>query len=50
MRDSNFWYYVIMVVVILHFILGFGYLIYKLSPRKSDKKKDDALDKDDSLE
>jgi len=50
MRDSNFWYYFIMVVVILHFVLGFGYLIYKLSPRKSDKKKDEILDKDDSFE
>ena len=50
MKDSNFWYYFIMVVVILHFILGFGYLIYKLSPRKSDKKKDEMSDKDDSFE
>jgi len=40
MGASNFWYYFIMVAVILHFVVGFGYLIYKLSPRKSDKKKD----------
>ena len=39
MQNSNFWYYVIMAVVILHFVIGFGYLIYKLSPRKSDKEK-----------
>jgi len=30
-----------MVAVILHIVVGFGYLIYKLSPRKSDKKKED---------
>jgi len=34
-----------MVVVILHFVIGFGYLIYKLSPRKSDKKKNDTSEK-----
>jgi len=47
MRDSNFWYYFIMVVVILHFVLGFGYLIYKLSPKKSDKKKKEVTDKEE---
>ncbi len=44
MRNSNFWYYTIMILVILHFVIGFAYLIYKLSPkkneRKSGKKKD----------
>ena len=44
MDTSNFWYYFIMAVVILHFVVGFGYLIYKLSPRKSDKKKDELSD------
>jgi len=39
MRDSNFWYYTIMIIVIGHFVIGFGYLIYKLSPKKEDKKK-----------
>ena len=38
MRESNFWYYTIMIIVIGHFIVGFGYLIYKLSPKKGDKK------------
>jgi len=41
MRESNFWLYFIMAIVIAHFIIGFGYLIYKLSPKKKDKKKDD---------
>lgn len=45
MKDSNFWYYFIMIVVILHFVVGFGYLIYKLSPRKSDKKNENVIDK-----
>ena len=39
MGMSNFWVYFVMIVVILHFIVGFGYLIYKLSPKKKDKDK-----------
>ena len=35
---SNFWYYTIMIVVILHIIIAFGYLMYKLSPKKKDHK------------
>lgn len=38
MRNSNFWYYTIMVLVILHFVVGFAYLIYKLSPKKNERK------------
>ncbi len=38
MRESNFWFYTIMVIVILHFVVGFAYLIFKLSPKKRDKK------------
>jgi hypothetical protein len=38
MRGSNFWFYTIMVIVILHFVVGFAYLIFKLSPKKGDKK------------
>ncbi len=44
MGNSDFWYYFIMAVVILHFVIGFGYLIYKLAPRKSDKKDIDKKD------
>lgn len=29
---------ILLGVIILHFIVGFGYLIYKLSPRKKDKE------------
>lgn len=38
MQTSNFWTYVVIAIVILHILIGFGYLIYKLSPKKSDKK------------
>lgn len=38
---SNFWYYTLVIVVILHIIVGFGYLMYKLSPKKKNKKDDE---------
>lgn len=47
MRDSNFWFYFIMIVVIGHFIAGFAYLIYKLSPRKKDKSEKDEQEEPD---
>ena len=37
--DSDIWSKVIMLVIALHFIVGFGYLIYQLSPQKKDKKE-----------
>jgi uncharacterized membrane protein SirB2 len=40
MEISNFWFYTIMIVVILHIIIGFVYLLYKLSPKKKDKKSE----------
>lgn len=36
---SDFWTKFILFVFILHFLGGFAYLIYKLSPRKGDKKE-----------
>ncbi|MCF6348484.1 MAG: hypothetical protein L3J20_09330 [Flavobacteriaceae bacterium] len=50
MQNSNFWYYFIMVAVILHFVVGFGYLIYKLSPRKSDKKKEETSKENETFD
>ncbi len=41
MRDSNFWYYTIMILVIGHILVGFVYLMIKLSPKKKDKQKED---------
>ena len=35
---------ILLLLVILHFVVGFGYVMYKLSPRKGDKK-DNASDK-----
>jgi flagellar basal body-associated protein FliL len=29
---------ILVVVILVHFLIGFGYLVYKLSPRKGDKK------------
>ncbi len=39
MALSNFWIYTIMAIVILHIIIGFGYLIYKLSPPKKKQNE-----------
>lgn len=41
MRISNFWFYTIVTVAILHILIGFGYLMYKLSPKKKDKTKNE---------
>jgi uncharacterized membrane protein SirB2 len=45
MEISNFWFYTIMIVVILHVVVGFVYLLYKLSPKK-DKKTIKLNEKD----
>jgi len=36
MGISNFWFYTIIIVVILHVFIGFIYLLYKLSPKKEN--------------
>lgn len=36
---SDFWFYTIIAIIILHLVVGFGYLMYKISPTKEDKKK-----------
>jgi hypothetical protein len=36
----GFWTQLILIIVVLHFVVGFGYLIYKLSPRKKDRPTD----------
>lgn len=41
---SDFWTNFIFLIVILHFVAGFGYLIYKLSPRKEDREKQNLVD------
>ncbi|MFB9271147.1 MULTISPECIES: hypothetical protein [Flavobacteriaceae] len=37
MAISNFWFYTIIIVVILHVIVVFVYLLYKLLPKNKDK-------------
>ena len=46
MGISNFWFFTIMIVVILHIVAGLGYLLYKLSPKKKTKKEDEIAGKD----
>lgn len=41
--DADFGSKVIMLVIALHFVVGFGYLIYQLSPQKEDKKGKEKL-------
>ena len=41
MGISNFWFYTIMIVAIVHVIAGFVYLLYKLSPKKKDKQENE---------
>ena len=36
---SDFWFYTVIVIIILHFVVGLGYLMYKMSPTKEDKEK-----------
>jgi len=39
----NIWVKIGLIVIVLHLLLGFGWLIYKLSPRK---KTDNPNEKD----
>ena len=36
---SDFWLYIVIAIIILHLLVGFGYLMYKMSPTKEDKEK-----------
>jgi hypothetical protein len=36
----GFWTTLIFIVIILHFVVGFGYLMYKLSPKKKHNKEE----------
>lgn len=41
--------WVILIVILLHFIVGFGYLMYKLSPKKKtdlDAGTEESIDAD----
>jgi hypothetical protein len=34
----DIWVKIIIIAIVLHLIVGFGWLIYKLSPRKKTKE------------
>ena len=36
---SDFWFYTVIAIIILHLVVGFGYFMYKMSPTKEDKEK-----------
>ncbi|MCW5519042.1 hypothetical protein J1N09_04280 [Aureitalea sp. L0-47] len=42
MRDSNTWIYIVGGIVLLHFVVGFIYLIRKMQPRKGDEQEEDS--------
>ena len=44
MRDSNSWIYIIAGIIILHFIVGFIFLIRKMSGGKNDGANDQEDD------
>lgn len=35
---------VLLILIVLHLVVGFGYMIYRLSPRKGEKNKQDTED------
>ena len=37
---SKFWFYTLMIVIVLHIVIVFIYLLYKLSTPKKKSKKD----------
>ncbi|MCD8399443.1 hypothetical protein [Tenacibaculum finnmarkense] len=44
MRDnSNTFIYIIASIIILHFLVGFGYLIYKMTKKPASQKEDEKM-------
>lgn len=37
---------ILLWLIVLHLVVGFGFVIYKLSPRKGDKKNEDSSDEE----
>lgn len=37
----DFWVKIVIILIVLHLVVGFGWLVYKLSPRRKsgDQKK-----------
>ena len=38
---------IIVILIVLHLLVGFGFLMYKLSPRKEDKIEDQGAEMDE---
>lgn len=34
---------IILIAILLHFVVGFGYLIVKLSPKKGEQKEEETI-------
>lgn len=45
MEETSLLVKILVAIVILHLIAGFGYMIYKLSPREGDDDVDDDEEK-----
>jgi hypothetical protein len=43
MRDLSFWTNVALALIALHFVVGFGFLMYKLRPTKKSKSEDEEV-------
>lgn len=41
---------IVLVIILLHLVVGFGWLMYKLMPRKGDKLIDSSEDIENELE
>ena len=42
MEGSSLVTNIVVIIIVIHLIAGFGYLIYKLSPRKGDEIEDEV--------
>lgn len=48
--ETNLITKILLSVFVLHLVIGFGYMIYKLSPLSTDKKKADVQPEDQDSE
>ncbi len=38
---------IIVILIVAHLVIGFGWLVYKLSPRKEDRQESDEANNHD---
>ena len=41
MENTSWGTYIGLIIIVLHLIAGFGFMIYMLTPKKSDREKSD---------